>query len=309
MPKILLNLIFFCFLCHFLQTDALHAETAAPLVGLRESADAVEVERLIANTSHLPVQRRVEFISKYLKGRKYHPETKARIKKQQTKPVEKVEAANAEPLPVEFLRTSMTFLDCMTYVEHVLAMAASSKAAYHDEFLCRLIDIMFDAGGQSLMNHHRNHFTSLWADVNERKGYLINIARNHPQAAKRELFLNRVGNNRTFYVEDRFLIAEKLQQMWYFPAATVLDRRAPLVSGDIVAMVTDKEGLDVTHMAFYIEHAGKRWLRHASLKLNRIVDQDFDQYLRESKHIRGLMVFRPLLQASSPAPYLFCQVD
>lgn len=296
--------LFVVILCVFFYAAA-YGEEAAPLVSLRESLDTVEVERLITNAHRLPVQRRIEFISKYLLGRKYHPETRDRIKKQQKMPVEKVEAANPDPLPVEFLRTSLTYLDCMTYVEHVLAIAASVKPVYHEEFLCRLIDIMFNAGGQPLMNHHRNHFTSLWGDVNERKGYLRNIARNHPWAVSRELYLNRVGNNRTFYVEDRFLIADKAQQMWYFPTDVVLAGHAPLASGDVVAMVTDKEGLDVTHMGFYIESKGKHLLRHASIKLNRIVDQDFNQYLRDGKHIRGLMAFRPMLQAAQPNLYRF----
>ncbi len=282
---------------------------AAPVVGLRKSNDAAEVERLIASAQQLPVQRRIEFVSKYLIGRRYHPATKDRIKKQQKKPVTKVEATNPNPLPVKILPTSMTYLDCMTYVEHVLAMAASTKPAYQDEFLCRLIDIIYNAGGQPLMNHHRNHFTSHWGDVNERKGYLTNVARNHPQAVKRELYLNRVGENRTFYVEDRFMIAEKPQLMWYFPRAAVLEKKAPLLSGDVVALVTDKEGLDVTHMGFFIEKKGKRYLRHASLKLNRIVDQDFEQYLRDNKHVGSLMVFRPLLNSPAPHKYTFKLID
>lgn len=283
-------------------------EAAAPVVGLRKSADAVEVERLIASAHKLPVQRRIEFVSKYLIGRRYHPETKKRIKKQ-GKPVKKVEASNPNPLPVNILPTSMTYLDCMTYVEHVLALAASTKPAYHDEFLCRLIDIMYNADGQPLMNHHRNHFTSHWGDVNEQKGYLTNVARSHPLALSRELYLNRVGDNRTFYVEDRFMIAEKPQLMWYFPRTVVLEKKAPLLSGDVVALVTDKEGLDVTHMGFFIEKKGKRFLRHASLKLNRIVDQDFEQYLRDNKHVGGLMVFRPLLNSPTPCKYIFNRID
>lgn len=293
------------FMCFLFNAVCLAGEAATPIIGLPLSADKTEVERVIATSFSLPVQRRVEFISRYLLGRKYRPETKERIKKQHAKPVEKKEAENAVPMPVEKLRTSMTYLDCMTFVEHVLAMAASSKPAYENEFLQRLIDIMFDAGGQPLMNHHRSHFTSHWGDVNERKGYLLNVARNHPAAVSRELYLNRVGQNRTFYVEDRFMIAESPQVMWYFPVQAVLEHRAPLKSGDVLALVTDKEGLDVTHMAFYIEYSQKRWLRHASLKLNRIVDQDFDQYLRDGKHIKGLMVFRPLLKAAAPAIYQF----
>ncbi len=291
-------------------TALLFGENAAPTVDLVRSADHIEVERLIASAIRLPVPRRIEFISKYLLGRKYHPETRERIKKQQsTVAVVKVEATNLEPMPIKQLRTGFKFLDCMTYVEHVLALAASDKVSYEPEFLCRLIDIVYNADGKPLMNHNRNHFTSSWGDVNERKGYLINVARNHPHALMRELYLNKVGSNRTFYVEDRFMIAEQPQQMWYFPLPPVLERRVTLASGDVVALVTDKEGLDVTHMGFYIEHSRKRWLRHASLKLNRIVDQDFDQYLRDGKQIKGLMVFRPLLQARDLPFYRFRRIS
>lgn len=274
-------------------------------ISLKSLTDQGEVERLIRKIQPFGVIRRIEFVSRYLSGRKYRPETKTRIKKQNAKKVEKREANNAEPLPVDFLRTSMRYLDCMTYVEHVLAIASSQKPEYEKDFLCHLANIMFNANGKPLQNHLRNHFTSQWADINEEKGYLINIARNHPQAVCRKLFLNRVGTNRTFYVEDSFIIATKPQSQWYFPLETVMARKTGLQSGDIVALVTDKEGLDVTHMGFFIKKAGKDWLRHASLKLNRIVDQEFYQYLREHKTVKGLMAMRPVLKAKTPAPYLF----
>lgn len=274
-------------------------------VGLHSLEDKIEVERVIASSSHLPPTRRVEFISRYLIGRKYRPETRERIKKQRGKKVEKREATNLKPLPVDFLHTSMQFLDCMTYVEHVIAMASCKEVSYESEFLCRLIDVMFDANGAPLQSHLRSHFTSHWGDVNERKGYLKNFARKHPAAKVRELMLNKVGTNRTFYVEDKFMISKTPQKVWYFPVKTVLDKKVKLESGDVLALVTDKEGLDVTHMAFFIKRNGKRWFRHASYKLNRIVDQDFDQYLKDGKQIVGLMVFRPVLQAKKPARYNF----
>ncbi|MBF0409000.1 MAG: DUF1460 domain-containing protein [Candidatus Riflebacteria bacterium] len=301
---------FLFLLALLMNLQCLYAETAFPFVKVQNFDDKSEVERLIESSFRLPVQRRIEFISKYFIGRKYHPETKTRIKKQQTKKVEKVEATNAEPLPVEFLRTSMTYLDCMTYVEHVLALASSvntshKECSYQSEFLCRLIDIMFNADGNALMNHHRNHFTSRWADSNELKGYLKNIAREHPEAIRRDLVLNRVGKNRTFYIEDRFMISQTVQQLWFFPLSAVFDRKVPLVSGDVVAMVTDKEGLDVTHMGFFIEYHNKRWLRHASSKANRILDQDFDQYLRDGKKIKGILLLRPVLRAAAVHRYNF----
>lgn len=294
-------------LCCFLSlTSTLLGKSASPVIAVKKSLESAEIERLIAASQHLTVQRRIEFISKYLLGRKYHPDTKKRIAGQRsTKPKVKVEAANLAPLPVTTLRYGLKHLDCMTYVEHVLAIASCHNSPSESEFLCRLIDIVYNASGKALLSHHRNHFTSVWGDVNEQKGYLQNIARNAKHAVTRELYLNKVGDNRTFYVEDSFMIAAKPQIMWYFPVNTVLEGKVPMVSGDIVAMVTDKEGLDVTHMGFYIEQHGQRWLRHASLKLNRVVDQAFDDYLREGKHIKGLMVFRPLLKAGPPPAYHF----
>ncbi|MFZ5952741.1 MAG: N-acetylmuramoyl-L-alanine amidase-like domain-containing protein [Candidatus Rifleibacteriota bacterium] len=268
-----------------------------PTILLKSDDDRFEIERLIKHLLPMTGERRIESASRYLLGRHYHPETKKRIKQQTGKPskkVKKTEATNEKPLSVEFLRTSMQYLDCMTYVEHVLALANSSRPAYRDEFLCRLIDVMFNSDGGPLYNHQRSHFTSHWADVNEQKGYLKNVARNHPMATSRTLLLNKVGNNRTFYVEDRFMISTQPKTVWYFDRKTVLAGKADLQSGDILALVTDKEGLDVTHMAFFIVKNKKKWLRHASLKLNRIVDQDFNQYLKDHESVKGLMVMRPV---------------
>ncbi len=281
------------------------ARAEFPPIFLDNFRDRVETERLIEAASRFPPARRVPFISACLLGRKYHPETKERIKKQKTQPPEKKEAENTQPLPVETLRTSLTFLDCMTYVEHVLALASSERPDYGCSFLPRLVDIMFDANGNPLVNHLRNHFTSQWGDVNERKGYLVNVARGHPAAVSRKVVLNQVGKNRTFYVEDRFMIARAPQTYHYFPTKAVLEGRVPLESGDVVAMVCGKEGLDVLHMGFFIENHGKRILRHASSAKNKVMDQSLDDYLREKSHILGIMVLRPVLAAPKPASYRF----
>lgn len=302
MPKNLLPVVVLFLALSF----SVSGETDSPLVNIPESSDHIEVERLIKTIANKDVQRRIEFVSKYFLGRKYRPETKKRIQQQRTvKPAVKKEATNAQPLPVTIVRTSSTYLDCMTYVEHVMAVAASDAPDYEKSFLNRLIDIVYRADGAPLMSHHRNHFTSMWADINEQKGYVTNIARGHPAAVTRELFLNRVGTNRTFYVKDSFMIAAQAQIMWYFPVESIFKGLAPMESGDIVAMVTDKEGLDVTHMGFYVEHDNQKWLRHASLKLNRVMDEDFEKYLRAGSHVKGLMVLRPVLKASMPATYRF----
>lgn len=279
-----------------------------PLIAVRNLDDAREVEHLIQVLLELPPERRILAATGYLLGRKYHPETKTRIASQQVKPgrkPEKREATNQKPIPVPFLRSSLQYLDCMTYVEHVLALVNSERPDHAGAFLPRLIDVMFDARGGPLFSHLRLHFTSHWAVVLERKGYLTDVARGHPAARRRSVLLNRVGDNRTFFVEDRFMIASEPQEYWYFPNQTVLEGRSALRSGDIVALACEREGLDVVHMGFYVEHDGRRWLRHASSKLNRIVDQDLAEYLAGREAVIGLMALRPRFAAPTPPGYRF----
>lgn len=288
-----------------IQAQATTGPEAGPTVTIRNMKDAGEAERLLRKTLTMSPARRVAFISASFLGRKYHPDTKKRIGAQRKPAKPKTEAVNVDPLPVPALRTDFQYLDCMTYVEHVLALAACDRPDYRRGFLPRLLDIMFDAHGGPLFSHLRNHFTSAWAVANERKGYLTDVARGHPLAATRSVLLNRVGDNRTFYVEDRFMIAAQPQPVHFFPTETILAGKAPLESGDVLALVCDKEGLDVTHMGFFILKGRKRVFRHASLTRNRVVDQDFDTYFREKKNLTGLMVLRPRLAAAPPPSYLF----
>jgi len=276
-----------------------------PIVFIPNFADAVEAVRIIAISKKIPPERRVSFISKFFLGRKYHPETKTRIKKQSMAPKTKTEATNLKPLPVETLKTSLKFLDCMTYVEHVLALASADRPDYAGSFLPRLVDIMFEANGAPLMCHLRLHFTSHWAEVNERKGYLTDVARGHPLAVSRTVLLNKVGSNRTFFVEDRFMISTSPQVYYYFPLKAVFSGKVPLLSGDILALACEKEGLDVVHMGFFIEQGGKKLIRHASSKLNKVVEEDLFSYLQNRKDVVGLMVLRPKLKAPLPCGYRF----
>jgi hypothetical protein len=272
---------------------------------LKSEKDRAEVEKLIAGLKADTVSHRIEQVSAYLLGRKYHPGTKKRIKKQRAKKPKNVEASNIDPLPVKLISSDLRYLDCMTYVEHVLALAACKKPDYKYEFLLRLIDVKFDANGRPLMNHHRKHFTSVWADRNEARGYVKNVAKAHPLAQQKVVTLNKVGKNRTFYVKDRFMISENPQTVWYFSRDTLLKKEIKLRSGDIVAMVTGKEGLDVTHMGFYIEKDKKPLLRHASYTQNKVIDEDFYEYFKNHKSAKGIMLLRPVLKAGTPPQYKF----
>lgn len=273
-----------------------------------------EGDRIIALAENKSSVKKIEIISSYFLGRKYRPDTKKRIKKQREAEKStkvKGEATNSSPQQVTTLATSFLYLDCMTYVEHVLALASvgynssiksgsDSFSPWKELFLNRLIDVMFDAKGEPLMNHMRSHFVSMWARRNAEKGYVTNIARGHKYGKVRKVILNKVKENRTFYVEDAFMIFSDTESIYYFTVQTLLDNPSILKSGDVLALVCSKEGLDVVHMGFFIK---KSIFRHASYSDNKVIDSDFASYMKARKNLVGLMVLRPVLKAKKPHSY------
>jgi len=281
----------------------LRARTRVPVVAVRSMSDSLEAERLLRASERMPFSRRIEFLSRYFVGRRYPAATKKRIKKQRKK-VPGAEARNRRRLPVEFLRTSLWSLDCMTYVEHVIALA-NARSDYRGSFLLRLVDVMFAANGLPLTNDRRNHFMSVWAAENAKKGYLNNVASDFSKTNSRTVTLNKVGENRTKYVEDRFMIAEAPWTYQYVPRAVLREEFSTLSSGDILCMVRDIEGLDIAHVGFAIESRTGWMFRHASWSGNKVVDQSLGKYLDGQTKVLGCMVLRPTEAGRIPPPYRF----
>ena len=67
-------------------------------------------------------------------------------------------------------------------------------------------------------------------------------------------------------------------------------------SGDIIAMVTKENSLDVQHMAIlYIDQATNTpFIIHASSKYGKVVldKEDLSEYLRHNRSVAGIRVFR-----------------
>ena len=68
----------------------------------------------------------------------------------------------------------------------------------------------------------------------------------------------------------------------------------PIVDGDILALVTTIEGLDVTHLGFAVWRGNTLHLMHASTKLGRVVidEQSLFDYLKNRKSCPGIRVVR-----------------
>ena len=65
-------------------------------------------------------------------------------------------------------------------------------------------------------------------------------------------------------------------------------------NGDIIAIVTAIEGLDVTHVGFATWHGNKLHMLHASSNTGKVIDdpKTLYQYMKGKKNHLGVRVFR-----------------
>lgn len=72
------------------------------------------------------------------------------------------------------------------------------------------------------------------------------------------------------------------------------DEELPIRNGDIIALVTTIEGLDVTHLGFAVWKGGALHLMHASMKHGRVIidEQSLYEYLKDRKSCPGVRVVR-----------------
>jgi hypothetical protein len=81
------------------------------------------------------------------------------------------------------------------------------------------------------------------------------------------------------------------REIRYIPSGAVSDKVADrLRTGDYAGVYTDAPGLDVSHVGIIIRDGDLVYLRHASSRRKKVVDEDLRNYLSDKP---GLLVFRP----------------
>lgn len=207
----------------------------------------------------------------------------------------------------EQLYVNTTSLDCLTFVETVtsLAKAAGKEIPTVDDFLRNLQSIRY-RNGEIAGYPSRLHYFSEWAVDNQRRGNLREISGDYEGAEEREKTIDYMTKNRKLYpaLKDKDVyeaIKENerpLKDFHYYmiPGAEVEKAATQcLKSGDIVAIVTDKAGLDVSHVGVLEIKDGVPYLIHASSKYKKVVNDTLPlkDYLKQRKS-PGLRAFRIL---------------
>lgn len=191
-------------------------------------------------------------------------------------------------------------VDCTTYVETILAMYLASKAEddEYSDFKEALTRIRYRDGvikGYS----SRLHYFSDWVTDNEKKGILYEVTSrsNHSQ---RHFSINYMTKHSVLYrhlkgdslsVNEMLRIEEKWKNydMPYIPKECLKTyNNIDICNGDILALTTNIDGLDVLHLGFAVWVDGNIHLLHASSLYGRVVldPMSLYEYLKDRKNIR-----------------------
>ncbi|NNC61608.1 MAG: DUF1460 domain-containing protein [Eudoraea sp.] len=206
----------------------------------------------------------------------------------------------------ESLVIDLEGLDCTTFVENVLAFGIIGKNPHpnFDEFVKALEKIRYRDG--KLRGYaSRLHYFTEWVRDNEKKGLVkdITAALGGTEISKE---LNFMTDHRSLYpamkeektYQEMITVEEstKKQSLCVLSPEMLKENEAMLASGDIIALATSIEGLDVTHTGFAIRMPDNRiHLLHASSKgAVEISKLPLVDYLKNIKKNTGVIVARPV---------------
>lgn len=214
----------------------------------------------------------------------------------------------------EHLIVNLHGLDCTTFVETVVAlsMCDQQNKRTFDDYCRNLSKIRFREGKMTDYTSRLHYFT-WWAEDNERMGIVRDIApKTEPWGAftaVQTINVNYMSAHPTLYKQlknhpqfvapiRQYEQASNGKKFRYIPKKNLAWKQdtalGAVKDGDIVAMLTDSDGLDTRHIGIAFWQDGKLHLLHASSLYKKVLlsPETFYEYeMKQDKHT-GIRVFR-----------------
>ncbi|HSR61194.1 MAG TPA: N-acetylmuramoyl-L-alanine amidase-like domain-containing protein [Robiginitalea sp.] len=214
-------------------------------------------------------------------------------------------AQTLEQGPEEQLVVNLRGLDCTTYVENVLVLsrlARKGKLSW-ERYLEGLEEVRYRHGKLDGYPSRLHYFTE-WIRDNEAKGLVRDITEQIYGVTFRK-DINFMGTHRNLYPmlasETNYKAIRQTEsslsqkRICVLPQQEVAARESLLQDGDIIALATDIEGLDVTHTGIALRLEDNRiHLLHASTAGEVLIsEQPLAEYLTGIRRNTGIIVVRP----------------
>lgn len=208
---------------------------------------------------------------------------------------------------VERCELNFKGLDCVTFYESALGLARLWRSGGNSvEVLRSQVQTVRYRAGRLDGYLSRLHYTADWFQDNASRNVVKALTQDMPGAVRMDKPLNFMSSHPELYrqlkaspglVIDLKQLEDQLTKSrpWYVPKDRVLEAGMALRTGDIIGIVTSKEGLDCSHTGLIIRDDSGARLLHASLTAKEVVFGPLlSDYLKDSQSARGFMAVRPL---------------
>lgn len=210
----------------------------------------------------------------------------------------------------EQLVVNLQGVDCTTVVEYSVALSQTAREKKTDfgSFCRNLAKLRYDGGRQNGYTS-RNHYFSWWIDSNTGRKVVKEITGNAtPFVGVQTLRLNYMSTHSSSYAQlvrhpEYVSVISSHEsktsgcKIRYIPKRLTgagKDVLRCIEDGDILAIVTNKAGLDVSHLGFAVWQKGKLHLLNASSVHHKVVIETMtlQQYMNRHPSQIGIRVIR-----------------
>jgi len=219
-------------------------------------------------------------------------------------------AGTLDQPPTETLVVRFDGFDCVTFVETAMALARSAQASdsTYAGFARRLAEQRYRDGGP-VGYCGRLHYFTAWLADNADRGLVRRLGTELDGRPLRDT-LNFMSTHRSAYdrfatndslfaciqtMETRLQSRQRSRPVRYVPQDSIRAVYDQLRAGDIVALVSPIDGLDVAHtgLVYAPDDSETRGLLHASLSDGVVVSPDLQRYVQTIDRQIGMVVARP----------------
>lgn len=179
-------------------------------------------------------------------------------------------------------------LDCTTFVEIVTAltrcMSGNGKRDFSD--FCRQLQHVRYINGE-IAYEKRQHYFTVWISDNAGEGIVTDIQNNPPFTKVQHVSVNwmtthqqsyKMLKNNTKRLQGIKALEEQIsgKSYRYIPKEQIVDSRLfrnTIHNGDILVMITNKKGLDTTHIGIASWHQDGLHMLNASSIHKKVIDE------------------------------------
>lgn len=204
----------------------------------------------------------------------------------------------------EHLRVNLREQDCMTFVENSLALlyVLFSNHRSFKKFKNILQRIRY-RGGRIQGYPSRLHYFSEWMEDNEKKGFLKEVSRElggKPLRKSIHFMTDHLAlspplrDRKNFYKMKAIEKKISATPVFFIPKENLPKIESQIQEGDIIAIVSRKEGLDIQHVGFAAKIRNRIHLLHASEKDGEVTlsKETLYRYLMKHRDSLGIRVAR-----------------